>query len=83
MSDEQYEVALEGIKLIEKKEPVLEASMSITNGGCIVASSSGAISMHRCWAKPGADVGSDEIFSICMFLTAASTAGNTVIRSQI
>ncbi|KAF8870465.1 hypothetical protein CPB85DRAFT_1261637 [Mucidula mucida] len=66
MSDEQYEVALEGIKLIEKKEPVLEASMSITNGGCIVASSSGAISMHRCWAKPGADVGSDEIFSICI-----------------
>ncbi|KAF9055360.1 hypothetical protein BDZ89DRAFT_1055957 [Hymenopellis radicata] len=59
---EQYEVALEGIKLIEKKDPIIKASMSITNGGCGVASSSGAISMHRCWAKPAADDGLDEIF---------------------
>ncbi|KAF9021527.1 hypothetical protein BDZ89DRAFT_1163726 [Hymenopellis radicata] len=61
MSGEQYEISLEGIQLIGKDEPTIKGRLSV-DGGCGVSSSSGTLSLHRCWTKPTSRGGFDEIF---------------------
>ncbi len=65
MSGEEYEICLEGIQLTGKTEPTVKAELSF-DGGCGLSSSSGTLSLHRCWNKSNSDEGFDEMFD-CTF----------------